>query len=220
MEAFGPTRPLRSGPMLGEVSETDAFVWAQSRDTSPLMLTVVGPNQQAMTFMSTPAAARTACASCSSPTGLVSGASSTHTPSPAPTVPHSVYQLRAGIPKSWTKARVAFGSCFQESLDGAIFEAVANEHCDVFVMGGDNCYFGAADLQEAENAMMLAQLRNRNCTVLRGLIPSVSCLGVWDDHDFGPNDADSTFPGGDALDAFKHIWAQRSYGSMGVKGVF
>jgi hypothetical protein len=104
--------------------------------------------------------------------------------------------------------------------DLPIFDAIRREGCDLFLMIGDNCYYDEPDWQ-TEHTMMLAQLRNRNNDALRRLIPTTPVLGIWDDHDYGPNDSDSRFPGKDtALRVFKRMWAQRSFGTEATAGVF
>src|SRR6185436_11266355 len=71
-----------------------------------------------------------------------------------------------------------------------------------------------------EAAMMAAQLRNRNHDALRRLARSTPVLGIWDDHDFGPNDSDGRIPTKDtALSVFRRIWGQLTYGTDEVAGV-
>ena len=67
-------------------------------------------------------------------------------------------------------------------------------HVISLVLLGDNCYFGEDDLK-SEQAMMLAQLRSRNHPEFRRLVCDISTLAIYDDHDFGPNDADGHFAG-------------------------
>ena len=50
---------------------------------------------------------------------------------------------------------------------------------------------------------------------------SVHHYAIWDDHDYGPNDANWTYVlKGDALDAFRAYWANPSYGLPELPGVF
>jgi len=61
----------------------------------------------------------------------------------------------------------------------------------------------------------------RAAPALRKLLRSTAHLAVWDDHDFGPNDTDGSFPlKGAALEAFKRYWANPSYGLPDVPGIF
>src|SRR4029079_16257432 len=55
----------------------------------------------------------------------------------------------------------------------------------------------------------------------RRLSSAVPTLGIWDDHDFGPNDSDNRFSGKDmAFRAFRRSWANARWGAPGAAGVF
>jgi alkaline phosphatase D len=55
----------------------------------------------------------------------------------------------------------------------------------------------------------------------RELTAKVPCYGVWDDHDFGPNNSDGTLPGKEtSLRAFKEFWANPAYGEDGNPGCY
>lgn len=46
-------------------------------------------------------------------------------------------------------------------------------------------------------------------------------VAIWDDHDYGPNDADGAYPlKGASLALFKRYWANPSYGLPETPGVF
>ncbi|HEU5153863.1 MAG TPA: hemopexin repeat-containing protein, partial [Gemmatimonadales bacterium] len=227
------TGPLRSGPMVGEVHETEASIWAQAGSLSPLSLTVKGPNNFTTTFVKTPLASDGLCV-LFHVTGLTSGVQYTYTvTNGSSTTP--AYKLTAGLPATARKIRVAFGSCFHDywksPADQPIFSSIAAENVDLFVMAGDNCYMkgqpsdppmlpaSGTDYQD-ETAMMLCHLRHRNSDALRTVIPNVSTVGLWDDHDFGTDNASSTFPNkASSRSAFKRMWAQSNYGD-GTSGIY
>ena len=127
-----------------------------------------------------------------------------------------------GIASEATTLRIAFGSCYKEyaRTDLRIFDAIAAQAPDLFLLLGDTCYTDEADRQ-SEATMMAAHLRNRNHDRLRALIASVPSLGIWDDHDFGPNDSDGRYTEAErSLRCFVRMWAQRSYGQPTLPGVF
>ena len=238
--------PLRSGPMLGEVGESDAYVWAQAKDGSKLTLTVTAeppaPGESPMAFSLLPPEETGRCV-VFHVTGLDPGKayrySFSNGSSPSPGVVQT-YDLRPGLRASAKKAKIAFGSCFKRySAALPIFDSIKNERADLFMMIGDNCYFKkGGDLEPPDSqfldgvgdpiadfanddSMMRAQLRHRNNDSLRKLIPNISVLGIWDDHDFGPDNADSTFGAANqALNVFKLMWAQRRYGTTAAGGIF
>lgn len=211
--------PLLSGPMLGEVGETAARVWAQARDLSPLTLTVYRPDGTALQRTEAPALEEWLCV-----VFVVDGLSPGQTYEYTVESAHGLsprYRLRTAPPRDARRLRIAFGSCFDEYRgELPIFDAIGREEGDLFLMIGDNCYYSEPDWQ-TEHTMMLAQLRNRNNPSIRRLLPSIPVLGIWDDHDYGPNDTDGRFHGKDmALRVFKRMWAQRAFGTPETTGIF
>jgi alkaline phosphatase D len=63
--------------------------------------------------------------------------------------------------------------------------------------------------------------RQRGVRNLLDFQASVAQLAIWDDHDFGMNDGDRTFPGKEtSLKVFREYWANPQYGLPGQPGVF
>ncbi|MCB1043506.1 MAG: alkaline phosphatase family protein [Acidobacteria bacterium] len=105
--------------------------------------------------------------------------------------------------------RLAFGSCFNPMLDrDEIFETIANYGPDLFLMCGDNVY-----QEREEDDPELVQLRNAyhalaNNRRFAHLRETVSLAVMWDDHDYGFNDADGSWPYKAQSEAlFEHVWA-------------
>lgn len=139
-------------------------------------------------------------------------------------------------PSNTGTVRIAFGSCSKISQHGGapIYDAVADENPDFFIFGGDNIYFivgdgssrhfgttgpvGDWDLYES---MVARHLRTRIHPDLQRLHRSVPAYATWDDHDYGPNNADSTFPlKEEATRAFTAMWANPAYGTPDTPGIF
>lgn len=212
--------PLLSGPMVGECGETDAFVWAQARDTSPLTLVVRRGEGDPIRVTATPSWDEWLVV-IFHVEGLTPGARCTYTIEGDHGVTAPQRFTTAPAPGE-RRARIVFGSCFYAWSEDhqPIFETIRRAAPDLFLMIGDNCYYDEPDWQ-SRHTMMLAQLRNRNSAPLRRVLAEVPALGIWDDHDFGPNDSDGTFAGReDALDVFRRVWAQRGYGIDGAPGIF
>lgn len=210
--------PLLAGPMLGEVGENDVRVWVQARDRSPLTLTIHRPEGPLQATLH-PAWDEWLCG-VFHVDGLAPGQTYEYTVSSTNGTTDR-HTLRTAPPRSARKLRVAFGSCYHDYHQPLpIFDAIKAEQPDVFVMAGDNCYYYELDWQ-SENTMMQSQLRHRNHPQLRRLTSEVPTLGIWDDHDFGPNDSDGTFRSKTAsLPVFKRVWAQQRYGTAEVTGIF
>ncbi len=126
---------------------------------------------------------------------------------------------------------VAFGSCAYVNDrfsrpgppwggDYGIFDAIAARAPDLMLWLGDNVYFREPEWTSLEG--MGARYRAyRALPELRKLARATSHIAVWDDHDYGPNDSDSSFTMKTAaLEAFKRYWANPSYGLPNVPGVF
>jgi alkaline phosphatase D len=126
---------------------------------------------------------------------------------------------------------VAFGSCFylNDRFDrpgppwGAefrILDAIAARSPDLMLWLGDNVYFREPEWTSPEG--MSARYRaERALPELRRLARVTSHVAIWDDHDYGPNDADGSFTmKGAALETFKRYWPNPSHGLPGVPGVF
>jgi alkaline phosphatase D len=126
---------------------------------------------------------------------------------------------------------IAFGSCAYLNDrfsrpgppwggDYGIFDVIAARAPDLMLWLGDNVYFREPEWTSPEG--MSGRYRAyRALPELRKLARASSHLAIWDDHDFGPNDSDSSFTlKGAALETFKRYWANPSYGLPGVPGVF
>ncbi|HAE11047.1 MAG TPA: hypothetical protein DCG39_05315 [Opitutae bacterium] len=86
--------------------------------------------------------------------------------------------------------RIAFGSCLKQTRPQPIWESVLKANPDVFVLLGDNIYGDTRDMDklkskwEAFGAIPgFAKIRSQS-----------RILAVWDDHDYGENDAGREYP--------------------------
>jgi alkaline phosphatase D len=127
---------------------------------------------------------------------------------------------------------IAIGSCFfladanpiwgSQNYGGGyeIFDAIAAKKPDVMVWLGDNLYFQAQD--ELDPVSMASRYRRqRTLPALQTLLTAASHVAIWDDHDYGPNDADLSYTmKGEALALFRRHWANPSYGLPETPGIF
>ncbi|OYV32482.1 MAG: phosphodiesterase, partial [Thiomonas sp. 20-64-5] len=101
-----------------------------------------------------------------------------------------------------------------------IYSAMTAERADLMVWLGDNLYFREADTLSPEG-MALRYRVTRGFAPLDSFLRSTPQVAIWDDHDYGPNDSDSSFEfKDDALRLFKAYWANPSYGVSNVAGAF
>ncbi len=127
---------------------------------------------------------------------------------------------------------VAFGSCAFVNDSTAdrpgkpyggsytIFHAIAAKQPDLMLWLGDNWYYREPDYF-AESQMRSRVARDRALAELQPLLGSTHHYAIWDDHDYGPNDADRTYPlRSAALNVFTDYWANHTHGTMETPGVF
>jgi alkaline phosphatase D len=127
---------------------------------------------------------------------------------------------------------VALGSCLfvNDSLfdrpgdpyggDYRILEAIAARNPDLMLWLGDNTYYREMDWTSVRR-MNERQAHTRALPELQALLGATHHYAIWDDHDFGPNNSDRTFPlRREALDVFRRFWANHTYGIEEARGVF
>lgn len=142
------------------------------------------------------------------------------TPAPAPEAPATedadagrtaplpvIPMISAPLDREATLTRIGFGSCLKQEDDQSIWNTIAASNPDVFLFIGDNVY-GDVWSKDAD----LPELRQAYRTLARSepfakLRQSTPVLPVWDDHDYGMNDAGGTYEykyGTEAL--FEEAW--------------
>lgn len=140
----------------------------------------------------------------------------------------SLWQFRTDPPA----VRILAGSCAytndaQDDRPGlpygrtpAIFESMANRRPDLTLWVGDNIYLREPDFGD-ETAMSARYDKWRALPELQSLLRQGRHVATWDDHDYGPNDSNSSYVHKDkSLKLFQRYWGNPSYGLPGVPGVF
>lgn len=132
-------------------------------------------------------------------------------------VRHGPWSFRtAPPPDTPARFRLAFGSCAYQD-DEPIFGVIAAWAPDVFLFAGDNHYGNTAD----RDALRQNYRHAATLPLRRDLLPRVSILHVWDDHDFVGDNTDGTAPGKEvALRVFTEYTANPGYGLPEVPGIF
>ena len=86
--------------------------------------------------------------------------------------------------------RVAFGSCARQERPQPIWDAICARDPDLFVFLGDNVYGNTRDMTVLRDqyASLAAKPEFRR---FRRRVP---VFATWDDHDYGENNADASYP--------------------------
>ena len=139
----------------------------------------------------------------------------------------SLWQYRTDPPE----LTIALGSCTyvnEERYDRpgksygsryGIFETIADENPDMMLWLGDNIYLREVDWF-SRTGILRRYTHTRSLPEMQNLLATANHYAIWDDHDFGPNDATRTFPfKEETLDAFKLFWANNNYGVNNLDGI-
>jgi alkaline phosphatase D len=112
----------------------------------------------------------------------VAAAASSAAAAPAVDAPHPALDR--------TLTRIAFGSCAEQSKDQPIWEAVLAQKPELFLFLGDNIYADTRDMAvvKAKYAQLAAK------PGFQRLRQTTPVCAVWDDHDFGEDDAGGDYP--------------------------
>ena len=85
---------------------------------------------------------------------------------------------------------IAFGSCLKQTRPQPIWGSVLQKKPDIFVLLGDNIYGDTRDMEKLESKWNDFSL----ISGFKKLRQNSRLLAVWDDHDYGENDAGIEFP--------------------------
>lgn len=216
---------LRAGPMVGHVAHDRALIWVKASNTGKLTLRISEQADlaKARVISGPKLAADTAFSGTVEIADLTPGKRyyySVLLDGEAATVrPHASFQT-APAPGTAGKLRVAFVSCsgYRGYMAAAAWgEMAAYANFDALLQLGDNHYCNTTDLaKQRANYLM-----HRKVAGFRAITASIPCVGIWDDHDYGPNDSDGTTPGKEnSLRAFREVWANPAFGEAGNPGCY
>lgn len=104
--------------------------------------------------------------------------------------------------------------------DSSIFETMNQMPSDFMLWLGDNVYLREADYSSA-SGIRYRYSHDRQTPILQPFLASRPHYAIWDDHDFGPNDSNMSFPLRDvATQTFNDYWANPAPAAPDGKGVY
>jgi alkaline phosphatase D len=110
------------------------------------------------------------------------------------------------------------GTPYGKSRD--ILYTMSQESADFNLWLGDNTYFREVDYS-SPSGMYYRNRHTRNDSAVQVLLAARPNVAIWDDHDFGPNDADRSFEfKKHSLQLFEAFWPNPFYGTEGTPGAF
>ncbi len=92
--------------------------------------------------------------------------------------------------KNYNQMRIGFGSCLKQDKEMPIFESIKKDSLDLFLMIGDNVY-GDSEKEDLDELKLAYKTQKKNFEMMN---LDFSFQAVWDDHDYGRNDAGVDYP--------------------------
>ena len=86
--------------------------------------------------------------------------------------------------------KITFGSCSRQDKDQPLWPAVVASKPDLWIWLGDNIYGDSEDMSVLEAKYH----QQKNNPGYQELLKTCPVVGIWDDHDYGKNDAGIEFP--------------------------
>jgi len=218
----GEALKISHGPMLGAVSENSAAIWLRTTVPTNVTITlskITSPSELLTQRLKTAADSDNTCIA---RFGNLK--------------PNTKYRYVVHVGKSKQQAifttpspllkkkgvRVVYGYGYQPSQDKmkpgtSIFMEMASRKADLILFLGDFPYTAKGSRKEIRSG----NKKIRDVVGFTQLTSSTPTYGIYDDHDFGPNDCDGTHKNADeALAAFKEYWPNPSYGLPDNKGIY
>jgi alkaline phosphatase D len=236
---------LQSGPMLGYSEMTEAAIWVQttrpakaqiqfralqSRDrwvtTKPIFTKPEGDHTALFKLTELPFGKKFEYKL------LLNGKEiKRNYPLEFQTQPHWRWATNPPVPPN---LKIAIGSCSYFSQEGSgfdrpgtpyggdyeIWNAIHAKRPDMMIWLGDNLYYREPDWL-TESAMRYRWRIDRTRPELQAVLASTHHYATWDDHDFGPNDSDSSFRLKEtARKVFADYFPAIQYGTPETPGIF
>lgn len=129
-----------------------------------------------------------------------------------PEAPYGVIQAvpmpSAPLDESKTLTRIVFASCAQQNEDQSIWDQIASENPDLTLYIGDNVYGDVRSEDPALPELKAAYMRLAQSEPFARVRAAAPMLTMWDDHDYGMNDAGGEYEHKEASEAlFEYVWA-------------
>lgn len=114
----------------------------------------------------------------------------------------------APLDASKTLTRIVFASCAQQNEDQTIWDKIVSENPDLTLYIGDNVYGDVYTRDPALPELKTAYMRLAQSEPFSRARKAAPMLTLWDDHDYGMNDAGGDYQYKDSSEAlFEYVWA-------------
>lgn len=86
--------------------------------------------------------------------------------------------------------KVLIGSCLHQDKDQPIWQPMLEEQASLFMLLGDNIYADTQDMAELKSKYQKQWAKPG----MQKMLATTPTIAIWDDHDFGENDAGKDYP--------------------------
>ncbi|MDA7744479.1 alkaline phosphatase D family protein [bacterium] len=235
----GFAQMVKSGPMLGYNTLTETAIWLQTdvECTSTILYWETNHKTDSINSMTQNESGNTAHVYEFHLSGLKPGTDYSYKLKLNETViesdePYSfrtelLWQYRTDPPEF----NVALGSCsyINEKKydrpnktyggDYQIYNSIEKKHPEIMLWMGDNIYLREVDWS-SKSGYIHRYEHTRSIPEIQSLLSSTHNYAIWDDHDFGPNDANGSWIHKDwALETFDLFWANPTTGTSELDGI-
>ncbi len=204
---------LQSGPMLGYSTMREVLLWVQTKQAADVYFRYwetgkTDQKQQTETIRTRKDEAFTARLTASPlepgktyDYALYINGKEVKRPYPMQFQSQALWQYRTDPPNF----SFVFGSCFyinEEAYDRPgrgyggdyqIVDAIGKQKADFMLWGGDNVYLREPDW-DSQTGIFHRYTHTRSLPQLQPLLANMHHYATWDDHEFGPNDSDRSYP--------------------------
>ena len=105
--------------------------------------------------------------------------------------------------ENFHQMKIGFGSCLKQDKSMPIFDPIKAEKLDLFLMIGDNVY-GDSKEENLDELVLAYKEQKKNFKMMNLDFPFEA---IWDDHDYGLNDAGAEYPYKDkSKELFLNFW--------------
>lgn len=231
---------LQSGPMVGYSTMKEVMLWVQTKEAAEVQFIYFEKDKPALKFKTEivktePKNAFTVQTIAQVQPGkrysyeLYINKKNVKRPYPLEFQSQTLWQYRTEPPNF----KFVYGSCTYVNEpevdrpgnpyggDYQIFTAVYQQKPDFMLWGGDNTYLREVDF-DSRTGILHRYTHTRSLAEIQPLLGSTHNYALWDDHEFGPNDSDRSYPmKKTTLEAFKLFWTNPNYiFNEGITGSF
>lgn len=238
--AISQAPALQSGPMLGYAEMREAVVWLQTTGAARVYATYDNLSTEMDEALKTDTVHTNGYRGYSAKlyfTNLQAGTEYKYSIFINDKAVQLPYPLTFKTQSNWAfrkdppDFKIALGSCTyvnEEAYDRGgnpygdqygIFNSILNKKPDAMLWLGDNTYLRPGDWW-TRSGYIHRYTHTRSLPQMQELLAACNHFAIWDDHDYGPNDANGSWVQKDlALEVFQTFWVNHTYGTADLPGV-